>query len=44
MEKLELTVERIDESSNALITNLFDLYMHDMAEWFLFDTEEDGRY
>jgi len=44
MEKLELTVERIDESSNALITNLFNLYMHDMAEWFLFDTEEDGRY
>ena len=44
MEKLELTVERIDESSNALIANLFNLYMHDMAEWFLFDTEEDGRY
>ena len=43
MDKLDLTVERIDESSNALITNLFEYYLHDMAEWFLFDTGDDGQ-
>jgi predicted acetyltransferase len=42
--QLDLTVERIDPSSNALITNLFQYYMHDMAEWFLFDIDDDGRY
>jgi predicted acetyltransferase len=44
MDKLDLTVQRIDASSNALIANLFNLYMHDMAEWFRFDVEDDGRY
>ena len=42
MDKLDFTVERIDESSNAIITNLFEYYLHDMAEWFLFDTGDDG--
>ena len=44
MPQPDLTVERIDESSNALITNLFKYYLHDMAEWFLFDIAEDGSY
>jgi len=44
MQTVNLTVERIDVSANALITNLFEYYLHDMAEWFLFDTEADGHY
>lgn len=44
MNKLDLTVQRIDAAQNALITNLFEYYMHDMAEWFLFDADDDGRY
>ena len=44
MTHLNLTVERIDSSSNAVITNLFEHYLHDMAEWFHFDTKKDGRY
>ncbi len=44
MNTIDLTVERIDETSDALITNLFNHYLHDMAEWFLFDTDDDGTY
>jgi predicted acetyltransferase len=44
MDKFDLTVERIDESSNALIVNLFEYYLHDMAEWFLFDVGDEGRF
>ena len=44
MSALNLTVERIDASADALITNLFDLYLHDMAEWFLFDIGDEGRF
>jgi predicted acetyltransferase len=44
MQELDLTVERIDASSNALIVNLFEYYLHDMAEWFLFDVGDDGRF
>jgi predicted acetyltransferase len=42
--ELELTVERVDESANALIANLFNFYLHDMAEWFIFDVGADGTY
>ncbi len=44
MDKPAFTVERIGESSNAVIVNLFEYYLHDMAEWFLFDTGDDGRF
>jgi predicted acetyltransferase len=44
MSQINLTVERIDASADALITNLFDLYLHDMAEWFLFDIGDEGRF
>ena len=44
MDPLDFTVERIDQSSNAIISNLFEYYLHDMAEWFRFDTGDDGRY
>ncbi len=44
MSPINLTVERIDASANALITNLFEFYLHDMAEWFLFDVGDDGNF
>ncbi len=44
MNQTDLTLERVDEASHALMTNLFEFYLHDMAEWFLFDTDDTGRY
>jgi predicted acetyltransferase len=44
MDSLDFTVERIDQSSNVIICNLFEYYLHDMAEWFRFDTGDDGHY
>ena len=44
MNGIGFSVERVDESANAVVTNLFNYYLHDMAEWFVFDVEEDGRY
>jgi len=44
MNSIDLTVERIDESSNEIVANLFEYYLHDMAEWFLFDIGDNGRY
>jgi len=37
-------VNRVDRSSDEVLANLFEHYMHDMAEWFDFDTKTDGRY
>lgn len=37
-------VNRIDRSSDAVLANLFEHYIHDMAEWFAVDTKPDGRY
>jgi predicted acetyltransferase len=44
LNSIDLSVERIDESSNEVIANLFDYYLHDMAEWFLLEVDEHGRY
>jgi len=33
-----------DPTKKAVLQNLFEHYLHDMAEWFDFDTGEDGRY
>ena len=40
----DFKITRVDASSEALLSNLFELYLHDMAEWFLFDSHADGRY
>jgi predicted acetyltransferase len=40
----DITLERIGRESDAILLNLFELYLHDMAEWFRFDTGADGRY
>ncbi len=37
-------IVRVDRSADAVLRNLFEHYMHDMAEWFGFDTGEDGAY
>ncbi|MEZ5558616.1 MAG: hypothetical protein R3E86_08765 [Pseudomonadales bacterium] len=40
----DIEFRQVDESQDPVLRNLLNLYMHDMAEWFLFDSEEDGRY
>lgn len=37
-------IVRVDRSSDRVLRNLFEHYLHDMAEWFEFDAEEDGSY
>jgi predicted acetyltransferase len=39
-----ISIAAVGRESNALLSNLFEFYMHDMAEWFRFDTSPDGRY
>jgi predicted acetyltransferase len=39
-----LEVTRVGRDANTIVTNLFEFYMHDMAEWFRFDTDVDGKY
>jgi predicted acetyltransferase len=39
-----LEIRRVDRSREAVMRNLLELYCHDMAEWFLLDAGEDGRY
>lgn len=35
---------RVDRSSDEVLANLFEHYLHDMAEWFHFDTGTNGAY
>lgn len=44
MSDSELSISRIGPESERLLGNLFEHYLHDMAEWFLFDTMADGSY
>jgi len=37
-------IEQVDASADAVLRNLYEFYLHDMAEWFLFDTTEEGSY
>jgi predicted acetyltransferase len=37
-------IEEVDRSADVVLRNLFEHYLHDMAEWFLFDSHEDGAY
>jgi predicted acetyltransferase len=39
-----ITVTKVGADADPIVTNLFEHYLHDMAEWFEFDTREDGRY
>ncbi|MCZ6855185.1 MAG: GNAT family N-acetyltransferase [Gammaproteobacteria bacterium] len=40
----DLKILRVDQSHDAILRNLLALYLHDMAEWFEFDSGEDGTY
>jgi predicted acetyltransferase len=40
----DLSIVRIGQESASILENLFEFYLHDMAEWFRFDTGPDGRY
>ena len=37
-------VERVEVSFERTLNNLMEHYLHDMAEWFEFDSSEDGSY
>jgi predicted acetyltransferase len=39
-----LLVSQIGPESDVLLRNLFEHYIHDMAEWFDIDTRADGSY
>ena len=39
-----LNVQQQSKASDRTLRNLFEHYLHDMAEWFDFDTESDGSY
>ena len=40
--KVEIQPQQPGEA--PVLANLFELYLHDMAEWFGFDLAADGRY
>ena len=42
--KPDFVVRRVDRSHDSTLQNLFEHYLHDMAEWFQFDYAPDGRY
>ena len=44
MNRFKLDVMRLPENSESILQNLMELYLHDMAEWFKFDLNEDGLY
>jgi predicted acetyltransferase len=39
-----LLISKIGPESDVVLRNLFEHYLHDMAEWFEFDTKADGSY
>lgn len=39
-----LSLSKIGPESDVLLRNLFEHYIHDMAEWFEIDTQPDGSY
>jgi len=40
----EVLIRRVDRSCDETLHNLFEFYLHDMAEWFKFDYAPTGRY
>ena len=35
-------VQKVDETADPILRNLFELYLHDIAEWFEFYTSGGG--
>jgi len=44
MSPSNLSISKIGPESDAVLRNLFEHYLHDMAEWFEIDTQADGSY
>jgi len=44
MSPSSLLISKIGPESEVLLRNLFEHYLHDMAEWFEIDTQADGSY
>ncbi len=40
----DIDIRRVDRSFDPILRNLWDHYVYDMAEWFMLETDEDGRY
>lgn len=44
MSPSDLLISKIGPESDVLLRNMFEHYIHDMAEWFEIDTKADGSY
>jgi predicted acetyltransferase len=44
MSPSDLVISRIWPESDLVLRNLFEHYIHDMAEWFEIDTKADGSH
>ena len=44
MSPSNLSISKIGPESDAVLRNLFEHYLHDMAEWFEIDTQAGGSY
>jgi predicted acetyltransferase len=44
MQLSSLLITKIGRESDVVLRNLFEHYLHDMAEWFDIDTKADGSY
>jgi predicted acetyltransferase len=44
MSPSNLSISKIGPESAVILRNLFEHYLHDMAEWFEIDTKPDGSY
>ncbi len=44
MSPSNLEISKIGPESDLVLRNLFQHYVHDMAEWFEIDTQADGSY
>src|SRR5262249_11163977 len=44
MVESNFSISKIGPESDVVLRNLFEFYVHDMAEWFEIDTKPDGSY
>lgn len=44
MVPIDIKILRVDRSHDPILRNLLEFYLHDMAEWFEFESGEDGKY
>ncbi len=44
MSPSNLVISKIGPESDGVLRNLFEQYLHDMAEWFEINTKADGSY